>query len=175
MTEDREVPVPVEEKATLAAMMRDYLVAMAAFVPDVRPDDAYPYFDLYWSEPAARWPFWLKVGNANAGFALVSRRAEVGRTEMEEFFVADAYRRRGVGLAAARRLIGRFPGAWQITQRETNVGAIAFWHRVLDGFVSYEETTTRTARCAGSSASAIPEGVRLSLPSGCLRNLATVG
>ena len=44
----------------------------------------------------------------------------------------------------ARRLIARYPGAWRITQREANAGAIAFWHRVLDGFVAYEETITAT-------------------------------
>ena len=63
---------------------------------------------------------------------------------MEEFFVAGAYRRRGIGLAAARRLIARFPGPWEITQREANAAAIAFWHRVLDGFVAYDERTTET-------------------------------
>jgi predicted acetyltransferase len=47
-------------------------------------------------------------------------------------------------VAAARRLITRFPGRWRITQREGNAAAIAFWHRVLDGFVAYEELTTRT-------------------------------
>ena len=59
-------------------------------MPGVRPEDPYPDLDLYWSEPATHWPFWLKVGDANSGFALVSRRVDAGRTEMEEFFVAGA-------------------------------------------------------------------------------------
>jgi predicted acetyltransferase len=138
-----EVLVPVDDRALLAAMMRDYIAAMAAVIPGIRADDPYPEFDLYFTD-ANRWPFWLKADRANAGFALVSRRSDVARTEMEEFFVAAPYRRQGIGLAAARRLILRFPGAWQITQRETNAPAIAFWHRVLDGFVAYEETTTHT-------------------------------
>ena len=63
---------------------------------------------------------------------------------MAEFFVARPIGASGVGLGAARRLIARFPGRWRITQRESNGPAIAFWHRVLDGFVAYDEVTTTT-------------------------------
>ncbi len=125
-------------------MMRDYISAMAEVIPGIRTDAPYPEFDLYFGDTRNRWAFWLKADQADAGFALVSRRTHVGRTEMEEFFVAAPFRRRGIGLAAARRLILRFPGAWRITQREANAPAIAFWHRVLDGFVTYDETTTST-------------------------------
>ncbi len=139
-----EAPVAPHDKAALAAMMRDYISAMAEVIPGIRTDAPYPEFDLYFGDVGNRWAFWLKADTVNAGFALVSRRSDVDRTEMEEFFVAAPFRRRGIGLAAARRLILRFPGAWQITQRETNAAAIAFWHRVLDGFVAYDEATTRT-------------------------------
>jgi predicted acetyltransferase len=134
--------VPPEEQAALAAMMQDYITDMAAFVPGVRPGQAYPHFDLYWSEPDSRWPFWLCIDDAKAGFALV--RHTEGETQMAEFFVARSFRRTGIGLAAARRLIVRFPGRWRITQRQINWPAIAFWHRVLDGFAAYDEETTTT-------------------------------
>ena len=32
-------------------MLQDYIAEMVQFVPDVRAGQAYPYFDLYWSEP----------------------------------------------------------------------------------------------------------------------------
>ena len=142
-----ESPVPPEEKVEFAAMMGDYVAEMAQFVPGVRAGQAYPDFDLYWSEPDSRWPFWLNVDGARAGFALVHRDGE--SMQMAEFFVTRRYRLRGVGLSAARRLIARFPGAWRITQRESNRPAIAFWHRVLDGFITYDEvrTTTDAVRC----------------------------
>ena len=82
------------------------------------------------------------LDDARAGFAFL-RRDEAGM-QMAEFFVARQYRRHGVGLGAARRLIARFPGPWRITQRESNRPAIAFWHRVLDGFAAYDEVTTAT-------------------------------
>ena len=139
-----EAPVSLAEKPRLAAMVRDYVAEMAAYAPDADPHAPYHYFDLYWSEPELRFPFWLKVDGAEAGFALVRREMENGRTQMAEFFVPPPFRRHGIGQAAARRLIARFPGPWKITQREMNAGAISFWHRVLDGFVAYDEATTRT-------------------------------
>ncbi len=138
------VPVPIGEKPALARFVAAYVVEMSAIVGLPQRDGTYPRFDLYWSEPDSRWPFWLTADGTRAGFALVRRDEDVGWTEMAEFFVAPEHRLRGIGIAAARGLIARHPGPWQITQRETNTGAIAFWHRVLDGFVSYEETTTRT-------------------------------
>jgi predicted acetyltransferase len=137
-----EILVPSQERADAAAMLQDYIAEMAQFVPDVRAGQAYPHFDLYWSEPDSRWPFWLKFDDANAGFALLRRND--ASMQVAEFFVARPYRCRSVGLGAARRLIARFPGAWRITQRESNRSAIAFWHRVLDGFAAYDEVTTAT-------------------------------
>jgi predicted acetyltransferase len=137
-----ECLVRPDEKAELAAMLQDYIADMLPFAPEARAGQAYPHFDLYWCEPDARWPFWLCVDDARAGFALVRRDA--AGMQMAEFFVTRFYRRRGIGVAAARRLIARFPGPWRITQRDGNSAAIAFWHRVLDGFVAYQEVTTRT-------------------------------
>jgi len=137
-----EILVPLQERADAAAMMQDYVAEMAQFAPDVRAGQAYPYFDLYWSEPDSRWPFWLMLDDAKAGFAFLRR--DEASMQMAEFFVARPYRRCGVGLGAARRLIARFPGPWRITQRESNGPAIAFWHRVLDSFVAYNEVTTAT-------------------------------
>ena len=60
--------VPPEEKTALAAMMHDYIAEMAQIVPGVRAGQAYPDFDLYWSEPDARWPFWLNVDDGQGRF-----------------------------------------------------------------------------------------------------------
>lgn len=139
-----ETPVPLTDKLRLGAMVRDYVTEMAAYAPDADAHAPNAYFDLYWSEPEFRFPFWLKVDGGEAGFALVRREPDAGRTQVAEFFVAPPFRRQGIGLAAARRLIARFPGPWKITQREMNSAAIAFWHRVLDGFVAYDETITDT-------------------------------
>lgn len=117
---------------------------MVVLVGEDDPQRPYPYFDLYWSEPESRWPYWLEASGATVGFALLCRDDESGRMQIAEFFIRPRHRRGRTGLVAARHLISRFPGPWRITQRERNSGAIAFWHAVLDGFVDYQETTTRT-------------------------------
>jgi predicted acetyltransferase len=140
-----EMLVPVGEKPAPAAMMRDYIAEMARIIEGVDPEAPYPHFDLYWTEPETRWPFWLRIGgDINAGFALVRRDVSHDRTEMAEFFVTPSHRRTDVGKSAARRLIARFRGSWRITERESNAPAIAFWHQVLDGYVAYDETTSVT-------------------------------
>ncbi len=138
-----EIPVQPADKPRLAAMVRDYVTEMAAIIEGVDPRLPYEGFDLYWSDVDSRWPFWLTVDDVRVGFALLDRE-DSGRMQMAEFFIAPPFRRQGIGLAAARRLIARFPGPWKITQREQNAGAIAFWRCVLDGFVAYDEATTRT-------------------------------
>jgi len=48
-------------------------------------------------------------------------------------------RRRGLGLSFARQLLARSPGPWKLHELADNTAAIAFWHRVLGGFVAYTE------------------------------------
>ncbi len=134
--------VPVREKDRLGRMMAAYIAEMSAIIR-IAPISTYPYFDSYWEEADRRWPHWIRSGGADCGFALVDL-ADDGRLEVAEFFVARPHRRLGIGLAAARQLIGERPGKWRVTQREQNAAAIAFWHRVFDGFVRYTEETVTT-------------------------------
>jgi predicted acetyltransferase len=136
-----EILVPLRDKPAFVALIAEYMAEMERIMGVASPA-SYPGLDSYWTETDALWPFWLRVDDANAGFALLRR--DERSMQMAEFFVARRYRRSGVGLGAARRLIARFPGSWRITQRESNPAAIAFWHRVLDGFVAYNEMTTAT-------------------------------
>jgi len=101
-----EVLVPVAEKSALAAMMQDYIAEMAQIIPGVRVGQPYPQFDLYWTEPESRWPFWLIVDGINAGFALVSRDVPTGLVEMEEFFEDIRLKRTPVpGLREAKAVL----------------------------------------------------------------------
>ena len=139
--------VPPAAKDELSALIDDYVAELSAIVGVPLGD--YPGFELYWTEPHRRWPYRIDVDSVTAGFALVRRNDELQRHEMGEFFIAGPFRRQGVGLVAARHVLALYPGPWRITQREANIGAIAFWHRVLDGFAPYEEATTSTdaVRC----------------------------
>ena len=96
---------------------------------DVDDHGEYGYDRLpdYWTDPA-RHPLLFRVDGRWAGFALVRLGAP---NDMAEFFVMRKYRRHGIGLAAARAVFARFPGAWQVRQLETNPAATAFWRRAI--------------------------------------------
>jgi predicted acetyltransferase len=95
-------------------------------------------------ELLARWfrddrshPVLILESGRPAGFALVSRPLVPPRTSadaefrMAEFFVRSAYRRRGVGRAAAELLFSRFAGRWEVSEAIANAEAVQFWRRVV--------------------------------------------
>jgi predicted acetyltransferase len=99
-----------------------------------------PYFLDDW-----RHPFLVTVDDKLAGFALVAARSrltgQAGVFDMAEFFILRAYRRRGVGLAAALLAFDRFTGPWEVRQRDENETATTFWRRVIAHYTRgrYEE------------------------------------
>ena len=100
----------------------------------------------YWRDPL-RHPFFVRVDGILAGFVLVHRLGGLTDapdvTRMSEFFVMRKYRRRGVGEVVARRIFDLFPGRWEVWEIEQNVGAQAFWRRVIGRYTGgrFEERT----------------------------------
>ncbi len=128
----RIVAVTAAEKPELWRHLQDYMRELLPYGGQLAPADGdlpYGHFDAYWREPETRWPFWGMRDHRRAGFAFV--RKESGRMEMAEFYCFPQFRRTGVGLAFARKLLSRFPGPWEITQFAEHAGAVRFWRRVL--------------------------------------------
>jgi predicted acetyltransferase len=126
-----------DERGVLANLMQLYVYDWSEILPlDVAPDGRYAdhSIDAYWQDEW-RHPFLLRVDGALAGFAMVAGRSrltgQAGTHDMAEFFVMRRYRRRGVGLAAARAAFDRFPGPWEIRQRPDAAAATAFWRRAV--------------------------------------------
>jgi len=85
-----------------------------------------------------------------AGFAMVRRRSEPSLSaapvpafefSMAEFFIARAWRRRGIGSEAVRLLFDRFAGQWLISEHVRNATAVKFWRRVVAAYTQgkYQE------------------------------------
>lgn len=93
-----------------------------------------PPLGSYFVDPE-RHAFLARVDGKLAGFALVSERSRLtgdrGTFDMAEFFVLRRFRRQGVGDAIAKQVFDRFVGPWEVRQRHENVGATAFWRRVI--------------------------------------------
>jgi predicted acetyltransferase len=64
-----------------------------------------------------------------------------GQFSMAEFFIARAWRRRGIGAQAVRLLFDRFAGSWLITEHQDNGAAVKFWRGVVSAYTrgKYQE------------------------------------
>jgi predicted acetyltransferase len=128
--------VPAAEQRDLALAMRPYLAELAHF--EGQPDDPatleYPYLPLYWTQQE-REAYWIEDRDARVGFALINRDVFLPDSawSVSEFYVTPAFRRRGLGKEAARVLLGRHPGAWEVAILPGNARALAFWTNVLEG------------------------------------------
>ena len=93
------------------------------------------------------------VADRYAGFALVDRAAKVGSDAhwMDQFFVVRKYRGAGVGRHLALRVLGSWPGPWEVGQMAENHVAQAFWRSVVAGCTSgeFEERKLSTGRWQG--------------------------
>jgi predicted acetyltransferase len=137
------------EHALLRRLYGAYLEELAGLGASYRrgPDGAWEY-----RPPDGRWgpdhlPYWLsdggehrvllfRIGRRVVGFAMVGVRPAAWLSPeidacIAEFYVVPAARRRGVGAEAARRILRRWRGRWEISEVKGNVAAIVFWRKVV--------------------------------------------
>jgi predicted acetyltransferase len=89
--------------------------------------------DRYWTD-ADRAVWFIRVGGALAGFALLDTASHCGRSvdyNMGEYFIARMFRRDGIGTRAAIDLIDMHAGQWEIAVGARNLPALRFWPRVV--------------------------------------------
>jgi predicted acetyltransferase len=87
----------------------------------------------YFDDPD-RCGYLISFQDAPAGFAFVIGLL-AGARRVGDFFVVRAVRRQRVGYRAARELITRYPGRWEIGFQGENTGAPEFWRRVASDTV----------------------------------------
>jgi predicted acetyltransferase len=94
----------------------------------------------WFADPQAH-PFVIAQAAERVGFALVVRGAGAARPStaaasyrMAEFFVSRPNRGRGVGQGAARLILDRFAGRWEIIEYLRNPDAVRFWRRVVSRY-----------------------------------------
>lgn len=135
------IPAGPEQEPILANLLELYAHDFSEFHGvELREDGRFGYqqLPLYWIEPG-RHPFLVRVEGKLAGLVLVNRGSKVSSDEtvwdMAEFFVARAYRRRGVGTRVAQHVWSRFPGLWEVRVMESNQSALPFWERGISTFL----------------------------------------
>lgn len=98
----------------------------------------YEAIDLskYWKPD--HFPFYIKVDDELAGFALIDKNGTTPDVDwnMGQFFIVGKYQGKGIGHQVAVEIFNQFPGVWEVTQMPDNIPAIAFWKKVVAEFTN---------------------------------------
>jgi predicted acetyltransferase len=151
-----EAAIPAQRE-TLVRLVQLYLHDLSAVESwDVDESGSFGEDDLdgCWTEDR-RHPFVIRANGKVAGFAVVDEGSDVTGDrsvyDMAEFFVLRRWRRTGVGRAAVRDLLERFPGTWEIRPFPGYPAGEKFWRQICAesavGGVS-ESTYDRSGRPA---------------------------
>jgi len=158
MTIELEV-VESSDVSVLENLMQLYKYDFSEFEEeDVEPSGRFPFigFSSFFAErdPHA---YLIRVDGNLAGFALAYRSDAFRDPEeavwwMHEFFVMRKYRKQGVGERVATQLFDNLGGTWEVGQVPTNVGALAFWRKLIGRYTGgdYEEFELDDERWRGS-------------------------
>ena len=121
-----------KDKDIIANLMQFYQYDFTDFGGEhlgERAKFTYKYFDCYW-EDSDRHPFLILYDKQIAGFSFVNEYSHLGYENahsIAEFFILRYFRKKGIGFQAAKKIIEKFPGKWEISQTEKNVNAQKFW------------------------------------------------
>lgn len=142
-----------EDKSVLRNLMELYLYDFSEYLGediDEHGHYGYKFIDHYWTEPG-RHPFFIRVDDRLAGFALVRDSSCTGRDwhELAEFFVMRKHRRTGVGRITAHKLFAMFPGRWHVEQEAVNGPSMMFWRKVIGEFTGGRFDEVRAIDCDG--------------------------
>ena len=118
-------PLTAGDQDAFTGMVRSYLAEIAPDLPAVTADR----IATAWDDPA-REALLIREGGATKGFALI-RHLPDGTREVSEFYVTPDSRRAGLGTRAARAVLRRHPGRWQLGLARTAPAARAFWDHAL--------------------------------------------
>ncbi len=149
----RDARLSEADRLWIEGVYRDYLDDLAPLNTGVfpalgevghrEPDQVAHWFadpqahPLVIAEAAERVGFALVVRSSGAAAstgAAASSGAGAPRYRMAEFFVSRPSRGRGIGRGAARLILDRFAGRWEIVEYLRNPGAVQFWRRVVSGY-----------------------------------------
>jgi predicted acetyltransferase len=133
-------PIAYEDKSVLRNLNELYQYEFSALEDmDVNEHGlfGYRYIDNYWTEPG-RHAYFVRVDGKLAGFVLI--RAESVPFSIAEFSILRKYRRRGIGRLVAHRAFDMFPGQWCVQQEPSNLGAQAFWRKIIGEYTGGQYT-----------------------------------
>ena len=124
-----------ENRKLLWNLHQKYLYEMTKYYDNEMDENGnyhYGYFDAYFIQPERKAYFIYSDGRL-AGFAMINPYSYIGGKPdhvLAEFTVFPAFRRKGIGMQAAQRILEACPGSWEIKYNENNTGAKGLWERL---------------------------------------------
>lgn len=129
-------PALMESRVLLARLLQLYLhdlSAVEAWEVDESGSFGEDDLDDCWTD-VRRHPFVIRADGQVAGFAIVDEGSDVTADpdvfDMAEFFVLRRWRRQGVGREAARQILARLPGRWEVRPFPGYSPGEHFWRRI---------------------------------------------
>jgi predicted acetyltransferase len=128
----------LEAKTRLENLMSLYLHDLSEFTEDLKVSEDgkfhYEGFELYFTSEDLK-PFFITYKGEVAGFILLNSGRYVPADIdyiIHEFFLLKGYRRKGIGTAAIRNLMGLYKGKYRLLEIVSNRKAVAFWTRFYE-------------------------------------------
>jgi len=130
--------VEKEEKEVLKRLIEEYERELL----NIEEPEEYKYLDSYW-EKENRFPYFIKVDEKIAGFALINDYNLVNKDgkNIAEFYVKKEFRKNGIGKMAAMEIFDLFKGNWEIRELKENIDGQNFWKKVINEYIkgNFEE------------------------------------
>ena len=124
-----------KDRELLWNINQKYLYEMTNFYDDPMDENGnyhYGYFDEYFSDPKRKAYFICNDG-VLVGFAMLCPYSHIEQDPdytMAGFTIFPSFRRKHLALDAAKIILARHPGKWEIKYNEKNRGAKNLWHTV---------------------------------------------
>lgn len=128
--------VQTKDRNLLWNINQKYLYEMTNFYDDPMDENGnyhYGHFDEYFSDSNRVAYFIYNNDDILVGFAMLCPYSVINRNPdytMAEFTIFPAFRRKHFALDAAKMIIEKHPGKWEIKYNEKNDGAKKLWNVV---------------------------------------------
>ena len=155
-------PVTPAQKELLWNIHQKYLYEMTNYYDDVMDRRGilhYGYFDAYFTDPR-RTALLIYSDGVLVGFAMIHPYSYFdGHPDhvLAEFTIFPMYRKRRLATAAARRILARYSGRWEIKYNENNAAARALWTRITAPFrpEKHSYSTDETVLCFSTASTGV--------------------
>ena len=131
--------VEKKDRDLLWNINQKYLYEMTNFYDDKMDENGnyhYGHFDEYFTDPK-RSAYFIYSDDTLAGFVMINPYSNINQNpdyKMAEFTIFPAFRRKHIALEAAKMILDKYRGKWEIKYNEKNLAAKKLWNTVASPY-----------------------------------------